>query len=92
MAFKIDKSAGNKAWYFEIKNGVMYIYGATTPGIGYNYGLMSTIYRVKGSSERTDMTYCHESKNNNYYGDLRERVNNMFNVPNLRIIDYIKIK
>jgi hypothetical protein len=53
---------------------------------------MSTTYKVKGSSERTDMTYWHESNNSNYYGDLRERVNNMFNVPNLRVIDYIKVK
>lgn len=92
MAFKLDRSAGNKTWYFEIKNGVMYIYDATMSGINHNYGLMSTTYKVKGSSERTDMTYWHESKNSNYYGDLRERVNNMFNVPNLRAIDYIKIK
>ena len=92
MAFKLDRSAGNKTWYFEIKNGVMYIYDATMSGIDHNYGLMSTTYKVKGSSERTDMTYWHESKNSNYYGDLRERVNNMFNVPNLRVIDYIKVK
>lgn len=92
MAFKLDRSAGNKTWYFEIKNGVMYIYDATMSGISHNYGLMSTTYKVKGSSERTDMTYWHESKNSNYYGDLRERVNNMFNVPNLRVIDYIKVK
>lgn len=92
MAFKLDRSAGNKTWYFEIKNGVMYIYDATMPGINHNYGLMSTTYKVKGSSKRTDMTYWHESKNSNYYGDLRERVNNMFNVPNLRVIDYIKVK
>ena len=92
MAFKLDRSAGNKTWYFEIKNGVMYIYDATMSGINHNYGLMSTTYKVKGSSERTDMTYWHESKNSDYYGDLRERVNNMFNVPNLRVIDYIKVK
>lgn len=92
MAFKLDRSAGNKTWYFEIKNGVMYIYDVTMSGINHNYGLMSTIYKVKGSSERTDMTYWHESKDSNYYGDLRERVNNMFNVPNLRVIDYIKVK
>lgn len=93
-----DRSVGQKSYYFEIKGNTMYIYDTDVsgPGNGALYGYANSVCKVKGSYKRTDISYSNISDQGNgsgyYYGTLKEKKTDMFNVPNLRVIDYIKVK
>lgn len=82
-----------KQYYFEIKGNTMYVYD-----LGLNqyytsaYGRIASKYEIKNATSRTDVSYSHVISSEYYYGYLKVRDDNGFVVPNLRTIDYIKVK